>query len=69
MTARLRLVAWQVQPLIMVDDGDRLTSLPVAAVTIPAAEWEAFKGGGDEAALDQLRAQLNGHVSAGEAAG
>lgn len=36
---RLRIVSFQVQPLIMLDDGDRLEPLPVQPVNISAADW------------------------------
>jgi hypothetical protein len=55
---RLRVVGWTVQPVVMADDGENLTPLEVGAQMVPAAGWEAFKDGGDEAALDQLRAQV-----------
>jgi hypothetical protein len=59
-TVRMRLVGWNVQPVLMADDGDNLTSVQVSAYTVPAAEWEAFKTGGDERALQQLRQQIEG---------
>lgn len=55
---RMRLVGWLVQPLIMADDGDSLTELPVQPQRVPAPEWQAFKEGGDDAALKSLRAQV-----------
>jgi hypothetical protein len=54
----MRLVGWNVQPVIMADDGENLTAVPVAATMIPAAGWEEFKAGGDEAALEDLRTQI-----------
>lgn len=57
---RMRLVGWEVKPIVMADDGDYLTPVPVGAQTIPAAGWDAFKAGGDAAALEQLRAQIEG---------
>jgi hypothetical protein len=47
-----------VQPVIMADDGDNLTEIQVGASMVPAAQWQAFKGGGDEAALDSIREQV-----------
>jgi len=38
-TARLRPVAFLVQPQFMLDDGDTLTPLQVQPVTISAADW------------------------------
>jgi hypothetical protein len=56
-TNRIRVVGWRVQPILMADDGEHLTPVQVTATEIPASGWAAFKDGGDEAALDQLRAQ------------
>lgn len=58
MTTRMRLVGWNVQPVVMADDGENLTPVNVGAQTIPAAQWEAFKTGGDAEALERLRAQI-----------
>jgi hypothetical protein len=55
---RMRLVGWNVQPVIMADDGDNLIAVPVQATQIPAAGWEEFKAGGDQKALDDLREQV-----------
>lgn len=55
---KLRLVGWQVQPIIMADDGENLTPVQVQPVQIPAAQWDAFKSGGDDEAIAQLRAQV-----------
>lgn len=55
---RMRLVGWNVQPVIMADDGDNLTAVPVAATMIPAVGWDEFKAGGDDAALEDLRTQV-----------
>jgi hypothetical protein len=65
LTPKMRLVAWQVQPIVMIDDGKNLTPLPIDAVQIPASQWNAFKQGDDEIALNNLRSQIEGH---GEAA-
>lgn len=62
-TVRMRLVGWQIQPVIMADDGDNLTPIPVGATMIPSAEWDAFKAGGDERALQELRQQVEGAPS------
>lgn len=56
---RVRLVAWRVQPVVMADDGESLTPVPVEAVEIPASQWEAFKAGGDAAALHSIQEQLD----------
>jgi hypothetical protein len=60
---RMRLVGWNIQPVIMSDDGENLTPVPVQATMIPAAGWQEFKDGGDKSALEDLRAQIeNGKV-------
>ncbi len=56
--SRLRLVGWNVQPIVMADDGQNLTPLRVDGTMVPASAWEDFKAGGDERALDGLREQL-----------
>ena len=56
----MRLVGWQVQPVVMADDGENLTSVQVGPQMIPANQWQAFKDGGEAAALEQLRAQIEG---------
>jgi hypothetical protein len=55
---RMRLVGWNVQPVVMADDGENLTPVQVGPQTIPAAGWDAFKDGGDARALESLRAQV-----------
>lgn len=55
---RMRLVAWRVQPVVMLDDGETLTPLAVRGIEVPAAGWAAFKAGGDTDALDDLRSQI-----------
>lgn len=60
MAARMRLVGWRVQPVVMSDDGENLTSVDVAPVVIPAANWQAFKDGDDDQALAQVRAKIEG---------
>ncbi|MCA1571916.1 MAG: hypothetical protein LC798_16715 [Chloroflexi bacterium] len=37
--ARLRVVGYTVQPQMMMDDGESLVPLPVAPVSVSAAEW------------------------------
>ena len=54
----MRVVGWQVAPVIMKDDGENLEAVPVQSQLIPAAQWEAFKAGGDDAALERVRAQI-----------
>ena len=60
MSTRMRVVGWQVQPVIMADTGDNLTSVPVQAAFIAAAEWDTFRLSGFGAALEQVRAQVEG---------
>jgi hypothetical protein len=55
---RMRLVGWNVQPVIMSDDGENLITIPVGATMIPVSEWGAFKQGGDQQALEALRQQI-----------
>lgn len=57
---RMRLVGWSVQPVILADDGENLEPVATQPQTILAAQWKAFKDGGDEQALEQLRAQIEG---------
>lgn len=54
----MRVVGWQVQPVIMSDDGENLTPVNVGPQMVTAAQWQAFKDGGDVAALAQVRAQV-----------
>ncbi len=58
MTTRMRLVGWSVQPMVMADDGENLTPVNIGPQMIPAAQWQTFKDGGDEAALEQVRTQI-----------
>ena len=55
---KMRLVGWNVQPVVMADDGENLTPVNVGAQMVPAAQWQAFKDGGDLTALEQVRAQI-----------
>jgi hypothetical protein len=57
MADRLRLVGWNIQPVLMVDDGENLTPIQVPPISISAGQWEQFKNGGDEQALAELREQ------------
>jgi hypothetical protein len=60
MSKRMRLVGWQVCPVVMADDGELLENVPVQPVMVPASGWRAFKDGGDTAALEGIRAQVEG---------
>ena len=55
---RMRLVGWMVQPVVMADDGENLTPVPVNPLNIPAADWDAFKSAGDVQAIASLREQI-----------
>lgn len=55
---RVRVVAWRVQPIVMVDDGDELVPIPVQPTDIPASQWQAFKDGGDAFAIEQIQEQV-----------
>lgn len=57
---KMRLVGWNVQPVIMADDGENLTPVQASGDTVLAANWEAFKNGGDEEALEGLRKEIEG---------
>ena len=58
MSARMRLVGWEVRPVVMADDGENLTPVPINPQMIPAAAWQTFKDGGDDEALGSLRARI-----------
>lgn len=55
---RMRVIGWEVRPVIMADDGEDLTSVPVQPQMVARSAWQAFKDGGDDAAIDNLREQL-----------
>lgn len=50
------------QPIVMADDGENLTPVNVSPAQIPAAQWQAFKDGGDVTALEQVRTQIESVV-------
>jgi hypothetical protein len=54
----MRVVGWNVQPVVMADDGEHLTAVEVNGQMIPAAQWNNFKAGGDDEALATLREQV-----------
>lgn len=59
MSVRLRIVGWQVQPVVMTDDGENLEPVDVPAVMIPAARWQEFKDdGGDEQIIGVIRQRI-----------
>jgi hypothetical protein len=56
---RLRVVGWNVAPVLMLDDGEQLEPVPVQPATIRAgAAWQAFVDGGWKEHLDRLREQV-----------
>lgn len=57
---KMRLVGWQVCPVVMADDGENLTPVQVGPQVVPAAQWQAFKDGGDEQSLESVREQVEG---------
>lgn len=58
MSTRMRVVGWNVQPVVMADDGENLTPVQVGPQMIPASQWEDFKAGGDKKSLEGVR----GHI-------
>jgi hypothetical protein len=56
----MRVVGWQVLPVIVADDGENLEAVQVQPQMIPASQWQAFKDGGDRDGLARLRAQVEG---------
>ena len=67
MVMHMRLVGWNVQPVVMADDGENLTSFPVTQTMIPAAQWAEFKAGGDETGLAQVREKIESPSEESEA--
>lgn len=55
---RVRIVGWRVQPIVMLDDGENLSPLPVQALEVAAQHWQEFKDGGDAEAIDSIRQQV-----------
>lgn len=47
MTMRLRVVGWQVQPVLMADDDINLIPIPSDTRLINTHEWDQWKSGGD----------------------
>lgn len=58
MSKILTVVGWTVQPDVRLIEDGRSERLPVDAVYVDSAQWDIFKGGGDQEAIDQLRAQV-----------
>lgn len=56
--ARMRIVRWVVQPIVMADDDENLTEISVQPLVIPHAKWPEFTTVGWKEAVDQLRQQI-----------
>lgn len=56
--SRVRVVGWNVQPIVMVDDGEHLTPVQVGAQMVPSIGWDEFKQGGDDLAIESIRDQI-----------
>jgi hypothetical protein len=54
----MRLVGWNVTPVVMLDDGENLTPVNVPAAFVPAREWDGFSAGGWQEHLAGLAKQL-----------
>ena len=55
MTIKLRIVGYQVQPVLFADDGENLEPVPVQPITVKAADMDGFNW---EEALEPVRAQV-----------
>lgn len=55
---KMRLVGWEVRPVVMSDDGENLIPVPIGPEMVPATAWQQFKDGGDEQALTSLRERI-----------
>lgn len=55
---KARIVGWNVQPVVMVDDGDDLVSQPVEPMFIPAKQWDEWSAQGWQADVDTLKKQI-----------
>lgn len=62
---RLRVVGFVVQPQLMADDGENLTTVTVNPVTVPAADWPNVVDA-MAAAIEQLRSQVEEPASLGD---
>jgi hypothetical protein len=69
MARRMRLIGWNVQPVVMADDGENLAPVQVNGTQVLAADWQAFKDGGDAEALEGVRAQVEATADDGAPAG
>lgn len=55
---RMRIIRWMVQPVVLADDGETLTEVPVQPIAIAHAQWETFTTEGWRQAVDELRRQI-----------
>lgn len=56
--AKLRVVGYQIQPVLMVDDGESLEAIPVDPVFVKAKDFASFD---PEPSLAQIRAKVEWH--------
>ena len=56
----MKFVGWGVRPvvMVMVNDEENLTQVVLNEQIVAAAQWDAFKAGGDAQALDLVRKQI-----------
>lgn len=54
----MRVVGWEVRPVIMADDGDSLEPLQVQLQFVPHRQWPQFTSVGYRESLEQLRRQV-----------
>lgn len=64
MSKRVRVIQYVVHPVLVADDGDNLEPLQVEPITVPAAGWADFIGGGLDGALAELQDGLNADPAA-----
>jgi hypothetical protein len=59
-----RIIAVQITPQIVVDDGVNLLPQQVQPITVLWRDWPAFAAGGLQDALDKMQAQLDAQTQA-----
>lgn len=64
--SKLRLVKVHVQPVFVLDDGNSITEVEHAPVTIPASEWPTYSGERFPAEVKAWQKQLDDEHQAGE---
>lgn len=55
---RVRVVGWNVEPVIMFDDGDNLTSVQVQPLKDLQNDWQVFVDGGWQQGLKPVHEQI-----------